>query len=153
IAVTLTDDDTGAVNGSTTRTITNVAPVIATLYATSANDDRAVDLPATYDDGTTPDTHKLTSNWGEGAPQTVTVSSGSFDITHQYLDDNPTGSASDVYTIAVTLTDDDTGAVNGSTTSTITNVAPFITSINNSSPDCGLAGEGQTVTVNGTFSD
>ena len=30
--------------------------------------------------------------------------------THQYLDDNPTGTPSDVYTIDVTLTDDDTGS-------------------------------------------
>jgi hypothetical protein len=94
-----------------------------------------VHLTGTYTDQGTQDTHSLTINWGEGAPQTVALSGGSFDITHQYLDDNPTGTPSDQYTIGVTLTDDDTGSVTGSTTTTITNVAPLITSLGATSTD------------------
>jgi hypothetical protein len=124
IGVTLTDDDSGSVTGSTTTTITNVAPVITTLAATSADENGVVHLTGTYTDQGTQDTHTLTINWGDGTPQTVTLSGGSFDITHQYLNNNLTVTPSDQYTIGVTLTDDDTGSVAGSTTTTITNVAP-----------------------------
>jgi len=154
IGVTLTDDDTGAVTSSTTTTITNVAPVIDSLSATSVFENGVVHLTGTYHDVGTQDTHTLTIKWGEGSPQTVVVTGGSFDITHQYLDDNPTGTASDVYTIGVTLTDDDTGAANGSTTTTIANVAPVIAAFANSSPCCnGGAVEGQSLSVSGTFTD
>ena len=90
----------------TMLTVTNVPPVLETLSATSVLENGTVHLRGTYHDVGTQDTHTLTINWGEGAPQTVSVSGGSFDITHQYLDDNPTNTASDVYTIDVTLTDD-----------------------------------------------
>ncbi len=92
------------------------------LSATSVDENGVVHLTGTYSDMGTQDTHTLTINWGEGSPQTVAVTGGAFDITHQYLDDNPTGTPSNVYTIGVTLTDDDTGTDTGSTTTTITNV-------------------------------
>ena len=63
---------------------------------------------------------------GEGAPEEVVVTGGTFDIPHQYLDDNPTNTGSDQYTINVTLKDDDTGTDTDSATSTITNLAPVI---------------------------
>jgi len=154
IGVRLTDDDTGFVTASTTTRITNVAPVINTLAATSVFENGVVRLTGTYSDVGTQDTHKLTINWGEGAPQIVTVTGGSFDITHQYLDDNPTCTSSDVYTIGVRLTDDDTGFVTRSTTTRITNVAPVLTSLTNSSPDCGQAFMGvDRVTISAAFSD
>ncbi len=83
------------------------------------------------------------------------VTGGTFDITHQYLDDNPTHTASDVYTIGVILTDDDTDTATGSTTTTITNVAPVLVMLTNSSPCCssGTVVEGQSVFVSGTFTD
>ncbi|MCC6124716.1 MAG: hypothetical protein IT426_07130, partial [Pirellulales bacterium] len=49
---------------------------------------------------------------------------GAFSFTHQYLDDNPTATPSDVYTIGATLTDDDTDTDTDSATSTVSNVAP-----------------------------
>jgi hypothetical protein len=153
IGVTLTDDDTGAASDSTTTTITNVAPVIDGLAATSVDENGVVHLTGTYHDVGTQDTHTLTIDWGEGAPETYVVVGGSFDITHQYLDDNPTGTDSDSYTIGVTVTDDDTGSVAGSTTTTITNVAPILASVSNSSPCCGDAQEGEAVTVTGSFTD
>jgi Ca2+-binding RTX toxin-like protein len=151
IGVTLTDDDTGTATGSTTTTISNVAPVLDGLSATSAGENGVVHLTGTYHDAGTLDTHTLTINWGEGLPETVAVAGGSFDITHQYLDDNPTGTGSDVYTIGVTLTDDDTGTATGSTTTTISNVAPVIDSLA-VNPAVGAV-EGQTVSITAGFSD
>ena len=150
IGVTLEDDDTGTDTDSTTTTITNVDPVIDTLAATSVDEDGTVHLTGTYSDVGTQDTHELTIDWGEGLPQTVAVSGGSFDITHQYLDDNPTNTPSDIYTIGVTLEDDDTGTDTDSTTTTITNVDPVIESF---IVDSAVINEDGSVTVSGTISD
>ena len=84
----------------------NRPPVLDTLSATGVYENGTVHLTGMYHDPDAQDTHTLTIYWGEGAPQTVPVINGSFDITHQYLDDNPTNTGSDVYTIDVTLTDD-----------------------------------------------
>lgn len=138
---------------SPTVHVSNVAPEILTLAATSVDENGVVHLTGTYHDDGTQDTHTLTINWGEGGPETVAVSGGTFDLTHQYLDDNPTGTPSDTYTISATLTDDDTGSNTVSTSTLITNVAPTITAIGNSSPDCGIATEGEAVSITGTFTD
>jgi hypothetical protein len=153
ITVDLVDGDGTYINRANALSVAvlNVAPIILTLGATSVNENGTVTLSGTYSDTGTQDTHTLTINWGEG-PVTVPlpVSGGSFSFTHQYLDDNPTGSANDIYTIGVTLTDDDTGAVTGSTTTTVTNVAPTISALNLSD---ALIIEGESVTVRGAFTD
>ncbi len=141
--MTLTDDDTGTDTGSTTTTITNVAPSIDTLAATSVDENGTVHLTGTYSDTGTQDTHTLTINWGEGSPQTVAVTGGAFDITHQYLDDNPTGTPWDLYTVGVTLTDDDTGSVNAETTLQVNNLVPIFSG----TIDDQTINEGETVTV------
>jgi hypothetical protein len=153
IGVTLTDDDTGTDVASTTTTITNVAPQVLTLSATSVNENGIVTLTGTYSDVGSQDTHKITINWGEGAPQTVVVTGGTFSVEHQYLDDNPTNTGSDIYTIDVTLTDDDTGTDVASTTMTITNVDPVLAVPGNTSSCCGDAAENEVVTINATFTD
>jgi PKD repeat protein len=51
----------------------------------------------------------------------------SYSASHQYLDDNPTATSSDVNSIVVTVTDDDGAAANGGTSITVANVAPVIT--------------------------
>ena len=81
------------------------------MSAERDDENGTVTLSGTYHDVGTLDTHTLTIDWGEGqAPADGdAVTGGTFSVTHQYLDDNPTGTASDVYTISVTLTDDDTG--------------------------------------------
>nr|NIS02076.1 hypothetical protein [Gemmatimonadota bacterium] len=45
---------------------------------------------------------------------------------HQYLDDDPTGTPSDVYVVTVTVTDDDTGSGVGAATVTVNNVDPVV---------------------------
>jgi Ca2+-binding RTX toxin-like protein len=83
----------------------------------------------------------------------VAVGGGAFEITHQYLDDNPTGTASDVYTIWVTLTDDDAGTDIASATATVSNVPPEIMGLLTSAPEVGDAKPGDVVTVTGLFAD
>ena len=50
-------------------------------------------------------------------------------MQHQYLDDNPSGTPTDDYPIAVTVTDSDGASDTESTTVTVNNVAPVITSL------------------------
>ena len=48
--------------------------------------------------------------------------------THTYADDNPTNTPSDSYSISVTVKDDDNGSGSSTTSLTVNNVAPTITS-------------------------
>ena len=53
-----------------------------------------------------------------------------FTVTHQYLDDNPSGTPSDNYTISVTATDDDGGvSPTVQRTLTVNNVAPTLVGV------------------------
>jgi hypothetical protein len=57
-------------------------------------------------------TSTVTISWGDGTPDTtlnLPAGETTFSSMHQYLDDNPTGTPSDVYTITVTVTDDTSG--------------------------------------------
>lgn len=76
-----------------------------------------------------------------------------FTVTHTYADDNPTGTASDVNQVTVTMTDSDGNDHSGSASVIVDDVAPVITSFTSSSPECGGAAEGQAVTVSGAFTD
>jgi hypothetical protein len=80
-----------------------------TLTANSVNENGVVTLSGTYSDAGTLDTHTVRIDWGEGPLVDLAVSGGSFTFTHQYKDDNPTGTGVDPYIISVRLTDDDSG--------------------------------------------
>ena len=98
----------------------------------------------------------MTIDWGDGSDSTtLTLDAGQrqFSATHQYLDDNPTGTPSDTYTVSVTITDDDTGSDDGSTDVVVNNVPPVIETLSSSAAGVGDAAEGDTVAVSGTFSD
>src|SRR5207245_949058 len=80
----------------------------------------------------TQDTHTVVIAWGPGeGSTTLNLAAGvlTFSASHQYLDDNPSGTASDVYAISVTVTDDDTGSGAAATSVTVNNVAPSVTSL------------------------
>src|SRR5437773_2197685 len=86
ISLTLTDDDTGTATASTSVTVNNVNPTLSTVQvsAASVNENGSITLTGSYADVGTQDTHTLTINWGDGsAPQTVSVSGGSFSVVHR----------------------------------------------------------------------
>src|SRR5262249_49765398 len=128
ISVTLKDDDTGQDSDSVIITVSNVAPQIQNLAATNVDEIGSTTRTGNIDDSGTKDTFTLEGKWGDGSTQTFTYAAGTTDFseTHKYLDDDPTGTASDPYTISVTLKDDDTGQDSDSVQIKVSNVAPQI---------------------------
>jgi uncharacterized delta-60 repeat protein len=133
VTITATDSFGATATTTFTYTVLNVAPsnVSLGLSATLISENGSTTLSGSFADPGILDTHTITINWGDGSLNTViNIAAGvtSFSgISHQYLDDNPTGTSSDVYTISVTVADDDTGSVSGSTSVTVNNVAPTLT--------------------------
>jgi hypothetical protein len=76
-------------------------------------------------------------DWGEGSPQSYSYPAGSttFSETHQYLDDNPTATVSDVYSISIKVTDDDGGIGTAGTTVRVNNLDPVLSPIDMDQPN------------------
>jgi len=153
IMVTLTDDDSGDDIASVETTVKNVAPVFTSLSVTPMVDENGiVTLSGTFTDPGTLDTYSLVVDWGLGeTSDTITLAAGvrDFMVTHQYLDDNPSITPQDDYTIMVTLTDDDSGDDIASVMTTVKNVDPLFTAINVTP----MIDENGIVTLSGTFTD
>ena len=111
ITVTVTDDDSGSGSDTTSVTVNNVLPddVNLSLSSSTINEDDSVTLTGTFTDPGTLDVHTVTVNWGEGCRKfdVLPVGSRTFTFTHQYLDDNPTGTPTDVYEMSVVVADND----------------------------------------------
>ena len=80
---------------------------------------------------------------------TLTLAAGvtSFSASHQYLDDNPSGTASDNYPISVTVTDNHGASGTAGTGVTVNNVAPVVAPITGPSPSPGVRGQALTLTA------
>ena len=152
VRVTLTGIDGGETTAETPVTVTNVAPIITTFTATpSINSDGMVSLTGSFTDPGTLDVHTGLVNWGDGSlPQSfpvLPVGQRSFMLSHQYA-------VGGNYHITATVSDDDLGMANAATSVTaVTNVPPVITSLTNSSLDCGVKAEGQQITLAAHFTD
>ncbi|HEY3392612.1 MAG TPA: PKD domain-containing protein [Lacipirellulaceae bacterium] len=155
VTVTITDDDGGSDAQSFTVTVNNVPPVLVVAVDQTVNEGQELDLSG---EGAPPlglfidpgkrDTHTATIDWGDGtAVQNGSIlfanGSGVIGGKHTYADDG-------VYTVTVTVTDDDGGSDTQSFLVTVENVAPTFTEI-------GLSGttidEGQLVSLDALFSD
>jgi hypothetical protein len=150
--LTISDDDKGSTTSSTSVVVNNVAPTLSNVTVTSPiNENGTATLTGNIVDPGTQDTFTLVVDWGEGTPETFTFPAGttSFSETHQYLDDNPTGTSSDTYTIGLTITDDDKGSTTSSTSVVVKNVAPTLSNVAVNSP----INDGDTATLTGNISD
>jgi large repetitive protein len=157
IDVAVADADPGTGTASIFATVLNVAPVMTTLDIAPLviDENGSATLAGAFTDPGTLDTHTLDIVWGDGTDQTVALAAGvlNFSVNHQYLDDNPTGTPSDTYTINATVTDDDAAQSAMSTTITVNNVPPVITALTSSAPGVGDAKENQLMTISGAFTD
>ncbi len=149
IGVKVTDDDTGQGMAETTVRVTNVAPMLVEVTAGDINENGVTTLSGKIVDPGSLDTFTLTVNWEDGTVEEYTTLPGGsgidllnppegvtydpvtreFTIEHRYLDDNPTGTPNDEYTIRLTLVDDDADVAVDATTITVTNVAPMISEL------------------------
>ena len=153
VNVKVRDDDGGQATASQTVIVSNVAPSNFQINPIAAIDENGVaSLTLTFDDPGSLDGHTVEINWGDGTIETLAVTAGArtFTATHQYLDDNPTGTASDVYTVNVKVRDDDGGQATASATVQVANVAPSNVV---ASPASSTIDEGGGVTLDVTFDD
>ena len=133
IGATVTDDDTGAGSAGTSVAVSNVAPVLTLDPVVAIDEDGVATLTGAIDDPGTLDSFTLDVNWGDALSpnndESYTFGAGttSFTLTHQYLDDNPSGTAFDDYIIGLRVTDDDGGVGTESTSVTVNNVTPDVT--------------------------
>jgi hypothetical protein len=104
--VTVKDKDNDSDDASKGITVHNVAPTLSNVGVTSPiNENGTATLTGNITDPGTLDTFSLVINWGDGSgPETLNLAAGtsSFSLSHTYLDDSPTGTAWDVYTIGLT---------------------------------------------------
>ncbi|MCA9067551.1 MAG: matrixin family metalloprotease, partial [Planctomycetaceae bacterium] len=127
IQVTVVDDDTGTDSKSTDVTVNNVNPVVTLDPVSDVNEGDSSYVSGTVTDPGVYDTHTVTIDWGDGHSEEVWVDgSGFFEGWHTYEDDDPTATASDIYSITATVEDDDTGTDSDSASFTVNNVAPTL---------------------------
>jgi PKD repeat protein len=143
IGVRLRDDDGGSDVGSAEITVTNVVPVLTPVGNQTISEGQLLDLTGaggapllgTFTDVGTLDTHTATIDWGDGsateaAAVTQLSGGGSLAGSHSYADDG-------VYTVTITLTDDDGGAHVQMLDVLVENVAPTLTVIGSQTIDEG----------------
>src|SRR5262249_32209613 len=130
----------------------NFKPAVTSLSVTSpVNENDVAALTGPFTDADPLDTHTVRIDWGAGeGTTTLTLAAGvtSFNSTHTYLDDNPTGTSSDNYPVSVTVTDSHGVSGSGSTSVTVNNVAPSHVVLNS-----GNINENGTFTLTGSFAD
>jgi Ca2+-binding RTX toxin-like protein len=130
----------------------NSSPQVADLAVTpTVNENASATLNGTFSDVNAVDSHTVVITWGDGQSSTLSLAAGvlSFSAAHQYLDDAPTGTVSDVYSINVTVTDDLSESDSGSVALTVNNVAPVVDPL--SGPSSGV--RGQALDFAGLFQD
>jgi hypothetical protein len=133
----------------------NVPPAISSLglSAASISENASVLLAGTFTDPDPGDAHTVTINWGDGSVVTnLSLPAGvfGFSASHQYLDDNPSGTPSDAYIVSVVVTDKAGATGSGSTTITVNNVPPVITGITGPTAPITLGG---SASVAASFTD
>lgn len=145
--------DTGRLSAEAIATvdIVNVAPAMLLSSATVQENGVATLVLEITDPGMA-DSHLVTINWNDGSPTVVTLDPGvlMYSVSHQYLDDNPTGTPVDVLGVTGTVSDDDEGTGGAGASVTVQNVAPAIDSVTGPTAPL-LVGAPAAITVD--FSD
>ena len=168
--VTVTDSgglsDSQEITVTVTDEVENTSPTISLDTTVSILENGLTTLTGTITDPDVSDTFTLALDWGDSLSPNNTetfnfdssaTGSQTFSIEHQYLDDNPSNTASDTYTIQATVTDNNQETGEDSQELTVNNVAPSLGELTVTSvfidDDDGDDGEGLSLTIEGTFTD
>jgi uncharacterized repeat protein (TIGR01451 family) len=131
--VSVIDDDRGIGSDVFVITVNNVSPVVTATTDLTADEGQTLNLQvATFADDGSDDTHTALINWGDGIVEPGTVGTGVVTGAHAYADD-------DLYTVAITVTDDDFGWDSDTFAITVDNVAPVVTATTGMAVDEGSA--------------
>lgn len=131
----------------------NSVPQLSNVSVTASVDENGtVTLTGGVSDADAGQTLSLSVNWGDGSAATMANYAGgaTFSLNHQYLDDNPSNTSADAYTIALTLSDGSGGSDTDSTSTTVNNVAPALSSVALSASSITTGG---SVTLSGLVTD
>jgi len=137
--------------------VQNVAPTANADGPYNVAEGSTLTLTGTITDPGTLDTFTLDVDWGPNDIEQYSFAAGttSFSLTHQYLDDNPTGTPQDTYTISATVTDDDAGVDSDTETVLVTNIVPELVpdTVGTSATKDNKAVVGNVVSVSAQFTD
>ena len=149
VTVVAHDGDGGEDSRTETVVVEDTSPGVSAT-GSSIDENGTATVSGTIDDPGDPNSHSLVVDWGDGSgPDEYPLAAGvaTFDVTHQYLDDNPTGTATDSYRVQVEVTNDAGDSDSTVTNVQVRNVAPAVTAMGSS------VDEGGQATVSGTISD
>jgi hypothetical protein len=153
VQVMVTDDDGGApaTSGAGVHVVNDAPNEVTLVHDGTIDENGWLTVTGTFEDAGTLDRHLLSVTWGDGQQQLVPLDAGQrgFTIRHLYLDDDPTGTDGDPYTVQVLVIDSDGAAGGAGTTVNVRNVAPSNLAVS------GVAAidEGGTFVLDGTFDD
>ena len=98
--------------------MSNAAPVVLAVGAT-VDEGSPATVSAQFSDPGSLDTHTAVVDWGDGQQTIVGPVSGPFNPTHVYAE-------SGIYSLTVTVTDDDGGSGTKSAAMTVLNLPPLV---------------------------
>jgi PKD repeat protein len=137
VTLTVTDDDGGSTSQTQIVNVTNAAAIVDAGANQSSREGQSVTFNGQFTDPGILDTHTVVWNFGDGTSATRVLAP-----THVYSDNG-------VYSVTLTVTDNNGATTTDSLTVTVNNVAPTITNL---SGDL-LVDEGTTATFIATATD
>lgn len=132
ISVQVTDDDRGVGRATRTTTVHNVAPSTETLTLspTTVEEGDLATFTIDFDDVGTRDTHQVDVDFdGDGTYElSMSTEAGatSTEVSHLFVDDDPTATPQDDVQVGIRIADDDGGVLEQQRTVTVRNVAPRV---------------------------
>jgi PKD repeat protein len=136
VTVSVTDTSGLSASDSLSVVVSNMPPVVDAGPDRTASEGASVLMNGSFTDPGALDTHVVEWSFGDGS-----TASGTLTPVHIWADDG-------VYTVTLTVTDDDGGEDSDTLLVTVSNVAPVV----NAGPD-RTVDEGDAVTLVGSFDD